>query len=122
MRECKKISGIGFTGVYMQNQLPPLRTNSTFIMNNDLTTGEGIHWVAGVVHGKTVYVYDSFGRRSKNLLPIFTQQMKAKRYRIVNTDLSDQDQYGYKSVDCGHRCISALKIYKSYGLRGFKLL
>jgi len=119
--QCAKIAGIAFSGVYMQNQIPPLK-NSTFIMNNDVTTGPGEHWVTGVINGKTIHVYDSFGRKSKNLLPIFTQQVKAKGYKVKNTDLSDQDQYGNTSVDCGHRCISALNIYKQHGLRGFRQL
>ena len=118
--EGKKIGGIGFSGIFMQNQTPPLRPGS-FIMNNDVTSGPGIHWVACVVVGKTIYVYDSFGRRSRTLLPIFSQLMKKNGYRIINTDLSDQDQFG-TSVTCGHRCLSALKIFKTYGLKGFKLL
>ena len=121
VRECKKIPGIGFKGVYMQNQ-QNIPTTGCLIMNNDLTGNPGIHWLAIVFKGKTIYVYDSFGRRSRNILPIYTQQMKAKGFRIVNTDLSDQDQYGNTTVTCGHRCISSLKIYKKYGIKGFKQL
>lgn len=121
MNQCRKIGGIGFTGVFMQNEMPPLK-NSSFVMNNDVTSGQGIHWVCGVIKGKTIYIFDSFGRRSRNLLPIFSQNVKSHGFKIINTDLSDQDQYGHTSVDCGHRCISSLKIYNTYGLKGFKLL
>lgn len=108
-------------GVYMQDQKIPLK-NGTFIINNDIMSNKGIHWCAGVIQGKTIYIYDSFGRRSRNLLPIFTQQMKMLGYKIKNTDLSDRDQNGTKSVDCGHRSVSALKIYKEYGLQGYMKL
>ena len=121
MNECKKIKGNPFLGVYMQNQMPPLR-NGTFVMNNDVTTGPGIHWVSGVIEGKSIYIFDSFGRRSVNLLPIFSQKVKAKGFKIKNTDLSDNDQKGYTSVSCGHRCISSLQIYKNHGITGYKLL
>jgi len=119
--QCSRIGGIAFTGIYMQNQMPPLR-NCSFIMNNDLTTGPGEHWCSCIINGKIIYVYDSFGRKSKNILPIFTQKIKTKGYKVKNTDLSDQDQYGYTSKDCGHRCISSLQIYKKHGLNGFRQL
>jgi len=119
--QCARIGGIAFSGIFMQNQMPPLR-NSSFIMNNDVTTGPGEHWVSGVIKGKSIHIFDSFGRRSRNLLPIFSQKVKAKGFKIINTDLSDSDQKGYTSKDCGHRTISSLQIYKKYGLSGFRLL
>jgi len=121
LNECKKIKGLKFLGVFMVDQLPPLRAG-TFVLNIDVSTGKGIHWTAGVIEGKTIYIYDSFGRRAKNLIQVFRNKVKSKGFRIKNTDLTDSDQYGTTSVDCGHRTISSLKIYKTYGLKGYKLL
>lgn len=101
----------------MQNDKVPKR-NCSFIMNNDISSGNGIHWVACIIIGKTVYIYDSFGRSSNYLLPIFSRNMKADGFKIVNTE-RDAEQFGDKSVICGHLCLSALKIYKNHGLKAF---
>jgi hypothetical protein len=114
--ECKKIPN--FLGVFMQNSNVPLR-NGCFIMNTDVLGNSGVHWVAVVIQGKTVNIYDSFARYAHNLLPIFHQRVRSQGFRIQNADLNDQDQYGSSSVDCGHRCISALLVYRDYGVPTF---
>jgi len=48
LNECKKIKGLKFLGVFMVDQLPPLRAG-TFVLNIDVSTGKGIHWTAGVL-------------------------------------------------------------------------
>ena len=107
-----------FLGVRLQDETMP-SGNGCYILNTDVHDGAGIHWVAVVQHNKTCYVYDSFGRRAQTLLRPFVQNRIGRGYKIKNTDLTDQDQYGYKSVDCGHRCLSALKIYKDHGLQEY---
>ena len=107
----------------MQNSNIP-DTSGMFIMNNDAIGGLGIHWIAGIIDKdkNCVYLYDSFGRGSRRILPYFTQVMIAKGYKVKNADLSDQDQYGSRSVDCGHRCISALSIYAKHGIKAYMKL
>jgi hypothetical protein len=105
----------------MQDSPLPAK-NGTFIINTDYTNRGGLHWMSGIIRNKNVYLYDSFGRHSRNILPTFTQNMIARGYKINNADLLDQDQYGNTSVDCGHRCISSLRIYEKYGLRAFMKL
>lgn len=92
------------------------------IINTDFTGRPGIHWVSGIKQGKNLYIYDSFGRKSSTLLPNLFQRMKDKGYHIHDADTTDQDQYGTKSVDCGHRSISALKICNDYGIKAFMSL
>ena len=105
----------------MQNSPIPLR-DGYFIINTDVIGNEGIHWIAIVKQSHNIYVYDSFGRQAKNVIPFFFQKMIDHNYKIFNTDTSDADQHGYTSVDCGHRSISALMIMKKYGLRSFMSL
>ena len=104
-----------FMGVKLQDETMPTG-NGCYILNTD---GQGIHWVSVVQQNKTCYIYDSFGRRAQTLLKPFVHNRIGRGYKIKNTDLTDQDQYGYKSVDCGHRCLSALKIYKDHGLQEY---
>jgi hypothetical protein len=120
-REAKIMNLPIFKGVFMQNSKIP-EGNCTYIMNIDMLNGPGIHWVAFVQQSKVVYVYDSFGRRASSLITHYTNTMKSRGYKVKNTDLSDQDQYGSRTVDCGHRCLSALKIYKTQGLKVYMRL
>lgn len=109
-----------FKGVFMQNSLLP-DGNCTYIVNQDVVGGGGIHWIAVVQQNKTCYVYDSFGRGAGRLVPKFHHDRIARGYKIKNTDL-DADQFGDKTVDCGHRCLSAMMIYKKHGLDGYMQL
>lgn len=105
----------------MQNSNIPSK-DGYMIINTDFIGGSGIHWIAAYKKGKDIYIYDSFGRLGKNILPNLVKRMKQKGYTIHNTDTKDQDQHGYTSVDCGHRCISALKICKGSGIKAFMSL
>lgn len=120
-RECRKLFGSKFLGVKMQNSQVPNR-DGYMIMNNDYLGGSGEHWLAIIKRGGDVFIYDSFGRLGRNILPSFVEKMNSQGFRIHNADTSDQDQYGYKSVDCGHRCISALMIADTYGVNAFLAL
>lgn len=118
---CTKYFKSKFLGVFMQNSKIPIK-DGFLIINNDFLGGPGIHWIACILKGKRAYIYDSFGRLAKNVIPKLVKNMKQKGYTILNTDTSDQDQYGYKSVDCGHRSISALLIADKYGTRAYMTL
>ena len=109
-----------FSGIYLQNSILP-EGNCSYIINQDVVGGQGIHWLAVVQQNKTCYVYDSFGRGALGVIPKFHHTMRARGYTVKNTDL-DSDQHGYKSMDCGHRSLSALMIYKKYGLDGYMQL
>ena len=55
--------------------------------------------------GKTLFIYDSFARKSAHILRKFDEQWGA-HYRIVDTE-KIPDQQGYQS-DCGLRCVTWL--------------
>ncbi len=120
----KKVNGLKipkFSGVYLQNSVLP-EGNCCYIINQDVVGGSGIHWLSVVQQNKTCYVYDSFGRGAGRVIPKFHHIMVGRGYKIKNTDLKDTDQHGDRSVTCGHRAISALMIYKKYGLDGYMQL
>jgi hypothetical protein len=120
----KEVNGLKipkFSGVFLQNSVLP-EGNCTYIINQDVVGGPGIHWLGVVQQNKTCYVYDSFGRSAGRVIPKFHHIMVGRGYKIRNTDLSDADQHGDRSVTCGHRAISALMIYKKHGLDGYMQL
>ena len=114
-REAHALKIPDFMGVRMQDENMP-DGNGCYIINTDIRNGTGIHWLAVVQKNKVCYVFDSFGRQSCNLVKFFHQNRINRGYRMRNTDTSDADQHGTTSVTCGQRCLSALKIYKDYGL------
>ena len=118
---CSKLFKSKFIGVFMQDSKIPAK-DGYMIVNNDLLGNSGIHWLSCVKKKKDIYIYDSFGRHNSKILPIMSSTLKRQGYTIHNTDLSDQDQYGMDTVDCGHRCISSLKICNKYGLKAFMSL
>ncbi len=105
----------------MQNSPVPIR-DGYFIINTDYIGGPGVHWMAVVKQSQSVYVYDSFGRNANNIIPAFIQKMIDRGFKVYNTDLSDADQHGFTSVDCGHRSISALILHSKYGLKAYMAL
>jgi hypothetical protein len=119
-KESMKLKLPKFSGIFLQNSVLP-EGNCTYILNQDVVGGPGLHWLSVIQQNKTCYIYDSFGRSATNVIPKFHHTMIAKGYKVKNTD-SDADQFGDKSVDCGHRCLSALMIYKKYGLDGYMQL
>jgi hypothetical protein len=118
---CKKLFNSKFLGVFMQNSNIPSK-DGYMIINNDFIGGPGEHWLSCIKSGKNLYIYDSFGRLGKNILPKLVARMQQKGYTIHNADTSDQDQYGSTSVDCGHRSTSALMIAHKYGIKAFMTL
>lgn len=89
-----------------------------FIINTDVLKGNGIHWCSVIKQGKTLYVYDSFGRKTNKILKIFYNNSKKQGYGIKDTEYDDE-QTGNSSSSCGHRCIASFKIADTYGIKAF---
>lgn len=86
----------------MRNEMPrngPNR-NESAIVNLDLSSGPGTHWVAYKKRGSTVTYFDSYG----DLRPPVELQRYFRNCKIIyNTDL-----YQFKSYNCGHLCLTFL--------------
>jgi hypothetical protein len=86
----KKLFGKKYIGTFPQDYNPKSTpVNQYFIINTDTSGKKGTHWVAIVKNKNTYYIYDSFARKAKRLLPIFT-----KGKMVINSDLTDQEQFG----------------------------
>jgi len=87
-----------------------------YIINTDVSSGKGIHWV-GCYQTKTrCYLYDSFSRQPKNLLPHFIKKLDAKNIKVFQADKTDKEQYGDTEV-CGQLCCAWLSVIKQLGIR-----
>ena len=54
------------------------------IVNTNNDSGE--HWLSVYQKGKTIYVFDSFGRPTKSLVPEFYNRAVNAGFRVVDTE------------------------------------
>ena len=108
---CKKLFGSKFKGVYSSNTFKKLKNNQSSIINLDPDNMPGSHWVVLCKDSNSkYYLYDSFGRSVKSILPNLQNILKQKVY----SDTSDKEQRDDEST-CGARCIAFLTIFYEYG-------
>jgi hypothetical protein len=107
------VLGSKFKGVYSQDTLPVNKTGM-YIMNNHKSSQPGEHWVAIYITAKKAYVWDSFGRKSKQLLKILYRNAKALNKTVVDADY-DRDQEIMSEV-CGPLSLAWLLTVKQIGI------
>ena len=102
-----------YKGCYAQNEKFELK-QGYYIINTDLEKGPGIHWVSLIITPKIAYIYDSFSRDPKKLLPHLLQHLT--KYKIVSSDRKDKEQRGDSAI-CGHNCLAFLLVAQKLGVR-----
>ena len=111
----KKLIGRKFCGVYAYDQYPIHKQDCTYaIINTDNSRQSGTHWIGVYKRDKTLYIFDSFGRFSRNVLKKFVKTHVDEGYRIV--DINRTSDQGNDQQDCGLRCITTLMLIKKYGV------
>jgi len=109
----KKLFGKKYLGTFAQDEMP---TRSGYMIVN-VDTSKNIntdraHWVAIKQTPKTLYVYDSFGRLTQNVLKLISKKTKKK---IVDSK-HDPEQFGYSEI-CGQLAMSWLCVAHDLGIR-----
>jgi len=104
-------------GVHPYDTVPieKYKNKTYLIVNTDDSNGPGIHWMSIIKNKSNIYVYDSFGRRTSNVLKKFNRRVLKGGYRIVESK-RDAEQSDYQE-DCGLRCIAWLLVARKYGIR-----
>ena len=87
-----------------------------YIINNDVKSGAGIHWIAMVLTAKKAYIYDSVARDSNKLVSHLVKKLKLAKYTIINSDRKDKEQKETEII-CGHLSISFLSVVKELGIK-----
>lgn len=92
-----------FRGVFCRDTLPRTqpRTNEMGVINLDLSSNRGTHWVAYSKRGNHVEYFDSFG----NLPPPLEVIRYFKRCTITYNYRSYQT---FDQINCGHLCLKFL--------------
>jgi hypothetical protein len=108
---CRSSSGIPKTLAQTPNPRGGCRGDCLgyCILNLDKTGMPGSHWVACINLGKTILVYDSFGRKTSNILKnVFRSNIK-----ILDSNYDIEQEI--HEDNCGARCITAILLYDEYG-------
>ena len=109
----KQLLGKKYIGTYAQDELPS--RSGYMIVNVDTSkkiNTPDAHWVAIYQTPKTLYIYDSYGRLTKNVLKIIS---KTTTKKIVDSK-HDPEQYGHTNI-CGHLAMSFLCVAHDLGIR-----
>ncbi len=130
-----KLFGNNFTGAFPSDMIPKLGVNpdGSIVNNNNInkrshlyaianlddSTMPGSHWIAlGYdVDDKKIWVYDSFGRSTKEIIPSLVQRYGDK-LRMVDDDAEQK----VSEDDCGARCMAWLYVFDRYGKDTAKLI
>lgn len=115
----KSLLGNKYLGSFPQDRLPSeiyQKGTKYAILNVDTSGMVGTHWVAiaGLPNSDNIMVFDSFGRASKNLLPLLRQK------KIIDTDY-DKEQRKIQD-SCGQYSIAWLIFFDKYGPSAAKLI
>jgi hypothetical protein len=111
---CKELFGSKWKGVFPQDRLKT--ASGYYIINTDSSkhiNSDSSHWVAIKMTKSTMYVYDSFGRTTRYVLPLIYANTKKK---IVESK-HDAEQHGAHSELCGQLSIGFLCVVNDLGIK-----
>jgi len=114
----KSIYGAKYKGSFAQDEIFEFKSGF-YIINTDIAKGPGEHWISLVVTPKTAYVFDSFARDPKTLVPHLTKRLTKAKRKIVSSDRTDKEQKDLEII-CGHLSLAWLTVVKELGLKAAK--
>ena len=109
--------GKKYRGSYAQDEKFEKKTGY-YIINTDISTGPGIHWISCKITPKTIYIYDSFGRDSKKILPHLVKYLYPRKIVESKNDKEQKDA----EVICGHLSLSFLAVAYELGIKAAILI
>jgi hypothetical protein len=111
----KSTFGTRYKGSFAQDEKFELKSGF-YIINTDIRTGPGIHWISLVLTPKTAFIYDSFARSSKSIVSHLVKRLTKANRKIVCSDRTDKEQRDIEIV-CGHLSLAFLAVAKDLGIR-----
>ena len=102
-----------FKGVFAVNNIP--FKPGLYIVNTDKANKPGLHWIAVKQTKTKIYIYDSFSRKSSNILKILYDKAIKKGLKIIDVNF-ERDQND-KSELCGPISLSWLITMNTFGIK-----
>ena len=94
-----------FAGTYSCNNIPIIKSYRApvyFIINLDIESGEGTHFVYLEIFGKTALFWDPLGFSIRNNhIKEYLRRIKIKKIKCVTQQIQD-----FNSISCGLFCIA----------------
>ena len=104
---CKYIFQNRFKGVFTSDEFPQhIKNGEMFIINNQSSKQNGMHWVSFYKYNNRLYGYDTFNRKVNKLSKFWNKK------HIVNANKNRDESYNEKN--CGQRCICFLLLFDKY--------
>ena len=104
-----------YKGTYPQDKTPFTNSSKYFIINVDRQNYSGSHWCAIFQDSKkNMYMYDSFARPSRKLLPYLYKNAKEKDYKLIDVN-GKSDQHKNSNI-CGPISLSWLSSVNKFGI------
>ena len=101
---CKELKIKNFKGVFMRDELnkSKITNNESLVLNLDVSSGPGIHWMCMFTDDNVSYYFDSYGLPP----PAEILEYSKNRERYYSEYPIQQDDK--KEILCGHYCIYML--------------
>lgn len=96
------LEGNGFDW-YNVDRIPKIRDGEVIIINTDLSSGPGIHWVSGKRFGRDFFIVDSLGPSNFRVYDKIMLQ-KLKRQGLNVLFYNGKFQYGPKTMPANSAC------------------
>ena len=123
MQDLEKVGrglfGRKWGGVWPSDRIPTLTAAKPYaILNVDKSGLPGSHWVAIAKDGPGVFMYDSFARPAKSLIP----NLKLSGNGPVRAEVAADVEQAEAENNCGPRALAWLAVADILGLPAAKLI
>ena len=105
-----------FIGVFPVDKIPVMKNDSYFIFNTDKHGSKGTHWLACYFKNNIYYIYDSFARSSRKIVPHFVNQIKKSKMKYVDSDKFDKEQ-SVTELNCSIRALAWLSVVRDLSIK-----
>ena len=114
----KKISVPGFLGTFAYDALPPRKDEDfSLVINTEVASEPGAHWIALVKKGNLIYFLDSYGRNVKDFtFPIDFKETILKYIGDSKLKFNPSLLQQLTSNVCGEYCIYFIQELHKGGL------
>ena len=107
-----------YLGTFAQDKYP-MNKNGFAIVNVDIASKintDMAHWVAIYSTKTRLYIYDSYGRTTKFVLPIIYEKARKHNKKIYES-YHDAEQHGIRSEICGQLSMAWIFTANTIGIR-----
>jgi hypothetical protein len=108
----KTLFGAKYKGSFAQNEKFEKKPGY-YIINTDLKSGPGIHWISLIISSKNAYIYDSFARASKKIVPHLVKHL----YPLKIIESKKDKEQKNSEIICGHLAVSWLLVARDLGIK-----